>query len=151
MARDVYMQSGGEKKTWLFDPTAVEDIHVIQSALVHYDEYFFEEYGTTTLGLVMDKILEDLPEKLRDAVTLVHLRNMSYREAGRTLNIDHKTVKTRVNEGIDIMRSRLVDSIWVSEMLRGYLPAEVINEQKLSASKVADILKSLGGETDEQE
>lgn len=143
-------QTGGERKTWLFDPNTVEEITVIENALIHYDEYFFEEYGTTTLGIVMDKILEDLPVKLREAVTLVHLRSMSYREAGRMLDIDHKTVKTRVEKGIEIMRARLVDSVWVAEMLRGYLPADVIQEQKLSASKVADILKELGGNGEQE-
>lgn len=57
-------QTGGAKKTWLFDPSTAENIGAIRDALVHNDEYFFEDDGTTTLAIVMDRILDDLPEDI---------------------------------------------------------------------------------------
>ena len=54
-------QTGGKDRQWLFDPQMIETIAPILSKLVTYDEYFKEEQGTTTLMIVLDKILEELP------------------------------------------------------------------------------------------
>lgn len=144
-------QTGGERKTWLFDPSTVERVEVLRDALVHHDKYFFEEYGTSTLGIVMDKILEDLPPEIAQAVKLVHLENNSYRSAARIIGVDHKTVKARVDKGVIEMRRRLVDSVWIAEMLRTYLPKDEFSAQKLEAANVTDILKGLKGNNGEQE
>ena len=145
-------QTGGAKKTWLFDPAMVEHIGVLRDALVHYDEYFFEQEGTTTLGMVMDKILEELPEEISEAVMLVHLEGRSLRAAGRIMGVDHKTVKSRVEKGIAAMRKRLTDSVWIAEMLRGYIPDDELKQSSVSATpNVAQVIKSLNkGETNEQ-
>lgn len=144
-------QTGGQKKTWLFDPSTVEHIGVLRDALVHYDEYFFETEGTTTLGMVMDKILDDLPEEIAEPVRLVHLEGRSLRAAGRILGIDHKTVKARVDKGVDAMRQRLTDSVWIAEMLRGYLPSEELNNKALAPQEdVANVIKSLKKDNHEQ-
>lgn len=142
-------QTGGAKKTWLFDPATVENISAIRDALVHEDKYFFEDDGMTTLAMVMDKILDDLPEEIGEAVRLVHLEGRSLRAAGRILGADHKTVKSRVEKGIEAMRKRLVDSVWIAEMLRGYLPSDEIVDNKLGGRNISNIIKTLG-ENDEQ-
>jgi DNA-directed RNA polymerase specialized sigma24 family protein len=139
------MQTGGDRKTWSFDPSEVENLAPIRDALVHYDEYFFEDQGMSTLAIVMDKILDDLPHDLAEAVRLVHLRGKSFRAAAKIIGVDHKTVKARVSKGVDLMRKRLTDSVWIAEMLRGYLPAdELKNEAVQGSSKVANVIKSLG-------
>jgi len=144
------MQTGGSRKTWVFDPSDIEQIGTLRDALVHHDEYFFEEQGMTTLAIVMDKILDDLPPDLADAVRLVHLRGRSLRSAAKTLGVDHKTVKNRVTKGIALMRARLVDSVWMADMLRGYVPREEFAETPVTGNDVSFILKTLG-ETHEQE
>lgn len=137
-------QTGGQKKTWLFDPSTVEHIGVLRDALVHYDEYFFETEGTTTLGMVMDKILDDLPEEIAEPVRLVHLEGRSLRAAGRILGVDHKTVKARVEKGVAAMRQRLTDSVWIAEMLRGYLPKDTLLPPVPSPQDtVVEVIKSL--------
>ncbi len=139
------MRTGGPDRHWVFDPTSVEMITPIMNKLVHHDEYFVDEQGDSTLAIVLDKMLEDLPEDLRGPVSLVYLSGVSYRSAGRTLNLDHKTVKSRAEKGIAILRSRLKDTAWVAALLDGALPEDDRPEVKLSSpERVVGILQSLG-------
>jgi len=138
------MQTGGADRHWTFDPTQVESIGPIMNKLVHYDEYFVEEEADSTLAIVLDKMLDDLPEELRGPVSLVHLSGVSYRSAGRTLGLDHKTVKARAERGVEVMRSRLRDTAWVAALLEGALPEQDDLPQSTSPEKVATILQSLG-------
>ena len=137
------MRTGGPDRHWIFDPTSVESIAPIMNKLVHYDEYFVEEEGDSTLAIVLDKMLEDLPEDLRAPVSLVYLSGVSYRNAGRTLGIDHKTVKARAERGINILRSRLTDTAWVAALLDGMLPEPAALPRASSPEKVVGILQSL--------
>lgn len=137
------MRTGGPDRHWIFDPTSVESIAPIMNKLVHYDEYFVEEEGDSTLAIVLDKMLEDLPEDLRAPVSLVYLSGVSYRNAGRTLGIDHKTVKARAERGINILRSRLTDTAWVATLLDGMLPEPAVLPKASSPEKVVGILQSL--------
>lgn len=139
------MRTGGKDRHWLFDHSDVESIPTINNHLVHYDEYFVEEDGyESTLAIIIDKLLEDLPEELRLPVSLVYLSGVSYRSAGRTLNLDHKTVKSRADRGIEILRVRLKDTAWVATLLNGMLPEESEHETPAIKDNVAGILSSLG-------
>lgn len=141
-------QTGGAKKTWVFDPSSIEQIPAIRNALVHYDVYFDEDKSDSTLAIVMDKIMEDLPTDLADCVRLVYLNGLSYRASGKVLNIDHKTVKARVVKGVALMKQRLTDSVWISEMLRGYLPVDEILNIKVQGEKVSRIIDTLHEDND---
>jgi DNA-directed RNA polymerase specialized sigma24 family protein len=145
-------QTGGAKKTWVFDPSSIEQIPAIRNALVHYDVYFdddkSDDKSDSTLAIVMDKIMEDLPTDLADCVRLVHLKGLSYRASGKVLNIDHKTVKARVVKGVALMKQRLTDSVWISEMLRGYLPVDEILNIKVQGEKVSRIIDTLQEDND---
>jgi DNA-directed RNA polymerase specialized sigma24 family protein len=144
-------QTGGSKKTWVFDPASLEEIGPIRDALVHHDVYFDEDEGMTTLAIVMDKILDDLPPDLAEAVRLVHLNGSSFRSAAKIIGVDHKTVKARVVRGVDLMRQRLTDSVWIAEMLRGYLPAdEIARARTVRGESVSRIIKTME-DNDEQE
>jgi DNA-directed RNA polymerase specialized sigma24 family protein len=138
------MRTGGADRHWVFDPTSVEMIAPIMNKLVHHDEYFAEQSGDSTLAIVLDKMLEDLPEDLRGPVSLVHLSGISYRSAGRTLGLDHKTVKSRAEKGIKIIRNRLKDTAWVATLLKGAVPEEAEEVKITSPEKVVGILRSLG-------
>lgn len=138
------MRTGGADRHWVFDPTSVEGIAPIMDKLVHYDEYFAEEESESTLAIVLDKMLEDLPEELRAPVSLIHLSGVSYRSAGRTLGLDHKTVKSRAEKGIAVLRSRLRDTAWVAALLDGVVPEETELDRLGSPEKVAGILSALG-------
>lgn len=146
------MQTGGSKKNWSFDPASAESIAPIRDALVHYDTYFEDApEGASTLAIVLDKILEDLPEELQAPVRLVYLEGKSHRAAAKILNIDHKTVKSRSDRGIALLKTRLVDSVWIAEMLRGYIPKdEIIGNRRPQGEKVSNILNTLKRNDDEQ-
>lgn len=145
-------QTGGRKKTWVFDPSTAESIAPIREQLTVVsaeDEFFKDNYADNTLAIVMDKVLDDLPKDISDAVRLVHLKGMSLRSAAKILGVDHKTIKARVTKGVDLMRKRLIDSVWIAEMLSGYIPRNK-SVALPSGNKINEILKSLKENTDEQ-
>lgn len=138
------MQTGGAKKNWSFDPAMLDSLPQIRDALIHNDVYFEDDpEGASTLSIVLDKILEDLPPDVQEPVRLVHLEGKSFRAAAKILKIDHKTVKSRVERGVQMMRERLVDSVWIAEMLRGYIPKDEIVKIKPQGERVSNILSTL--------
>lgn len=145
-------RTGGDKRHWLFDPHQVENDGAIRDALLHYDKYFEDEpEEPSTLAIVLDRLLEDLEEDLAECVRLVYLEGRTYRDVGRTLNIDHKTAKGRAERGVAAMKRRLLDSSWISEMLRGYIPKdEIIDESPRATVSVADVLQTLGGDREQE-
>ena len=137
-------QSGGESKQWLYDPQMVDSIGPILSKLVTYDEYFKKESGETTLQIVLDKILEELPPELEEAVRLTYLAGISYRSAGRTIGVDHKTVKARAEKGIKQLKKRLTDTVWIASMLNGILPNEIKDDKVTAPDNVLSVLSNIG-------
>jgi hypothetical protein len=117
-----YKQSGGTTRHWSFDPSQVDSIPEIMKHLVVEDEYFQEEDPMTILANVLDQILAELPPEFGEPVRLVYLTGLSYRAAGKTLGIDHKTVKKRADLGLETLRGRLMDTAWVASLLDGQLP-----------------------------
>jgi predicted DNA-binding protein (UPF0251 family) len=136
-------QTGGVKRHWLFDTQHVEDIGPILSKLVVYDTYFKEEEGQTTLQIVLDKILEELPDELEEAVRLIFLAGMSQRSAARTIGVDHKTVKARADKGVKILRKQLTDTVWLTSLLNGMLPTDSEEIKTNSPEKVFKVLNGL--------
>jgi len=137
-------QTGGADRHWLFDPQDVETIGPILSKLAVYDEYFVDEEGQTTLAIVLDRILDELPEHLEEAVRLVYLAGISYRSAARTIGVDHKTIKARADKGVDLLRKRLTDTVWLASLINGMLPEGSVESPKVtSPDKVFKILNDL--------
>jgi hypothetical protein len=100
--------------------------------------------GETTLSIVLDKILEELPPELEEAVRLVYLAGISYRSAARTVGCDHKTIKARAERGIDKLRKRLTDTVWLSSLINGMIPQGVVENPKVtSPEKVFTVLNNL--------
>jgi len=138
-------QSGGDSHSWLFDPQDVETITPILSKLAVYDEYFVNESGQTTLQIVLDTILDELPPDLEEAVRLVYLAGLSYRSAAKIMLVDHKTVKARAGRGIERLRKRLNDTVWLASLLNGMLPTDIVETPRVtSPDKVFNILSGLG-------
>ena len=144
-----YIQSGGSKKNWSFDHSAAESIPAILKQITVYDEYFDEEDPMTVLANILDQLLAELPPELGDPVRLIYLTGMSYRSAGETLGIDHKTVKKRANLGVEQLKTRLTDTAWVATMLTGMLPEETVAPRLETSERVVSILNSLNGKKDE--
>jgi hypothetical protein len=136
-------QSGGKDRNWSFDPLSAENIPEIMQKLVTEDEYFAEENPLTVLASIVDQILAELPEHLAEPVNLVCLNGMSYRSAGELIGIDHKTVKRRVEIGLELLRTRLLDTAWIASMLTGMLPEDTVAPRLETSSKVVDILTAL--------
>jgi hypothetical protein len=146
------MQTGGSSKAWLFDPISVQELTPILSKLAVYDTYFEEENGETTLQIVLDQILEELPPELEEAVRLTFLAGLSYRSAGKTIGVDHKTVKARSERGVKALRKRLTDTVWLATLLKGMIPEGADIPDLQSPNKVFNILTDMNnkGITDEK-
>lgn len=143
MANKVY-QTGGAGHAWLFDPQDFETIGPILNKLAVYDEYFVQESGTTTLAIVLDNILEELPPELEEAVRLTHLAGISYRSAAKVIGCDHKTVKARSERGITALRKRLTDTVWLASLISGMIPDQDVELPKVtSPEKVLGILNGI--------
>lgn len=143
MANRVY-QSGGSDHHWLFDPQEIETIGPILNKLAVYDEYFVEEEGTTTLGIVLDSILDELPSELEEAVRLTHLAGISYRSAAKIVGCDHKTIKARSERGIIALRKRLTDTVWLASLISGMIPEQDVESPRVtSPEKVLGILNGI--------
>jgi len=143
MADKVY-NSGGADRSWLFDPQDVDTIGPILAKLSVYDEYFVNEDGQTTLSIVLDKILDELPAELEESVRLVYLAGLSYRSASRTIGCDHKTVKARADRGVAALRKRLTDTVWLASLIDGMLPNGTVEPSKVvSPDTVFNVLSSL--------
>jgi len=137
-------QTGGADRHWLFNPQDIETMTPILNKLAVYDEYFKDEMGDTTLSIVLDKILEELPPELEEAVRLVYLAGISYRSAARTVGCDHKTIKARADRGIDRLRKRLTDTVWLASLINGMIPEGTVDSPKVtSPEKVFTVLNNL--------
>lgn len=137
-------QTGGADRHWLFNPQDIETMTPILNKLAVYDEYFADYSGETTISIVLDKILDELPPELEEAVRLVYLAGISYRSAARTVGCDHKTIKARAEKGIDRLRKRLTDTVWLASLLNGMVPDGAIENQKvISPDKVFKVLTDL--------
>lgn len=136
-------QTGGKDRKWYFDPHRVESIPEIMEKLITHDDYFAEESPMTVLASIIDQLLLELPEELAGPVNLVTLNGMSFRSAGEALGIDHKTVKRRVEQGLEILRTRLLDTAWIASMLTGMLPEQSEAPRLETSGKVIEVLGSL--------
>lgn len=137
-------QTGGADRHWLFNPQDIETMTPILNKLAVYDEYFKDEMGDTTLSIVLDKILEELPPELEEAVRLVYLAGISYRSAARTVGCDHKTIKARADRGVDRLRKRLTDTVWLASLINGMIPEGTVDSPKVtSPEKVFTVLNNL--------
>jgi hypothetical protein len=136
-------QTGGAEKHWLFDPQSMETITPIIAKLAVYDEYFTQDSGLTTLSIVLDKILEELPPEIEEAVRLVYLAGISYRSAGKIIGVDHKTVKARSLKGVEALRRRLTDTVWLTSLVGGMLPEDVPSPKMTSPEKVFNVLNGM--------
>lgn len=133
-------QTGGEKRQWLFDPADVENIRPIAGHLIHEDVYFEDLAEDTVLTKVLDTLLAEVTPEEREAITLVYITGLSLRKAAIKIGVDHKTVSARCKRGIAAMRRRLVDSVWIADMLAGMVPADEVPAQPVDVTATASTI-----------
>jgi predicted DNA-binding protein (UPF0251 family) len=135
-------QTGGDRKQWSFDPTNVPE--PIAQKLTYIEQFEGDEPDyETMLAIVMDRMLADLPEEFEEAVRLLYLAGMSQHKAAEIIGVTHKTVKARAQKGLDILRKRLTDSVWLADMLQGLAPTDS-QKPLVSPDRIASVIESLG-------
>lgn len=137
------MRTGGVRNTWSFDSN--NPPHPIAQRLVSHDDIDGDgpEFERM-LAIVMDRLLADLPPHLEEAVRLTHLAGLSQRKAAAIVGVDHKTVAARARKGIAELRSRIEDSVWLADLLKGQIPDE-FDQQQLTASALGGVLDGMRG------
>jgi DNA-directed RNA polymerase specialized sigma24 family protein len=133
-------QTGGEKRQWLFDPADAENIRPIANHLIHEDVYFEDLAEDTVLTKVLDTLLAEVTPEEREAINLVYITGLSFRKAAAIVGVDHKTVSARCRRGIASMRRRLVDSVWIADLLAGMVPADEVPAQPVDVTATASAI-----------
>jgi RNA polymerase sigma-70 factor, ECF subfamily len=73
-------------------------------------EHVIERPNVTHNGLDIDALLQELPERAREAVVLFYLEDRSYEEVARTMDVPMGTVKTLLFRARKQMIGRVVGS-----------------------------------------
>lgn len=126
---------------WSFDPINIPE--PIAQKLVYNQEFFGDEPTyETMLAMVMNTLLEELPEQQEEAVRLLYITGLSQHKAAAIIGCSHKTVAARARKGLDAIRQRLTDSVWIAELLGDRIPSDR-TVPNVDGGDVANVLKSL--------
>jgi len=107
-----------------YDPSR-SDSGVLAGDLSYHDEYFANEPGEDASSLVLDTLLEDLPDRQRSAIELCIIGQVSYAEAGRMMGCSDQTMRRETMRAIKVLRERLEGTPWLAAILdRSYLPTD---------------------------
>jgi len=107
-----------------YDPSR-SDSGVLAGDLSYYDTYFANDPGEDAASLVLDTLLQDLPDRQRSAIELCVIGQVSYAEAGRMLGCSDQTMRRETMRAIKALRERMEGTPWLAAILdRSYLPTE---------------------------
>jgi len=65
------------------------------------------------LTQVIDKSIDELPEKMREIFNMSRKRKLSHKEIAHQLNLSEKTVKKQVNNALKILRIKLGTMLFI--------------------------------------
>lgn len=69
-----------------------------------------QELSGKELGVLIDEVVDELPERRREIFMLHRQHGLTYREIARLLDISIRTVETQIARSLDAFRSRLEHS-----------------------------------------
>lgn len=82
----------------------------------------FPEMRDDVVALVVDRFIERLPDKEREAVSMCVIGGMSYAEAGAEMGHDKKTVWRWCKRGLGRIESWITGAPWLRELAGDRLP-----------------------------
>ena len=107
-----------------YDPSR-SDSGVLAGDLSYTDEYFVNEPSEDASSLVLDTLLQELPDRQRSAIELCIIGQVSYAEAGRMMGCSDQTMRRETMRAIKVLRERLEGTPWLAAILdRSYLPTD---------------------------
>jgi hypothetical protein len=126
------------------------------------DEYFVDPSTEpdTLLANTIDELVDRLPEAHRDIIRLVMAGVIrpwdpdwtGFREAGRILGVDHKTIKRRLRVALEALAGQLDElPTWLRQLLADRLPADESGDADdphvtpLAIAQLDTLFKRLGG------
>jgi DNA-directed RNA polymerase specialized sigma24 family protein len=124
------------KKDLPYDPSR-SDSGVLAGDLSYEDTYFkIESEADDSSALVLDTLLQDLPERQRAAIEMCILGQISYAQAGRMMGCSDQTMRRETLRALAVLKQRLEDVPWLAAILdRSYLPADPAAGQELPEIK----------------
>lgn len=113
----------------------------IGAQTAHTDEYFVGEEKPSVLAVVMQRLVDRLPERQRDAIEAVSIGGYSYRQAAELLDTYPKAVWRWEKRGIEQILRWLKGSPWMLEMLATHLPFDMVEpDGGLTPAALEDVL-----------
>lgn len=103
-----------------------------QTSMGLYD--LFPSESLDVISLVLDRLVERLPEPERTCVSMCVMKGATYREAAEILTADRrakkpdappvhrKTAHRWAQRGLDQIRTWLLDTAWLRELMAGHIP-----------------------------
>lgn len=114
-------QTGGDRRHWLYDPSAVHEIPQIQDKLIYEDDYTVEPSQDKIVTFILDHLIDSLPEEEAEAIRYVIIAQQTYRSSGREAGVDHKTIANRSRRGLEKIRKKISSTPWLYDFLHGEL------------------------------
>jgi DNA-directed RNA polymerase specialized sigma24 family protein len=119
--------AGRRPRQTTIDPSALA-VGTIALQTADIDRYF--ALDDDVLTLIVQALLDRLPEPERSCVRMTVMARIPYAEAGRLLGaeeeppraIDGKTVWRWAHRGLVLLKAQLAESPWAAEMLSGRIP-----------------------------
>lgn len=95
----------------------------IGAQTAHWDTYEWDRQGDS-LTVVLDRLVERLPEHQRQALRGTVMAGMSYAEVGRLMGRDRKTVWRWARQGAEQVGVWLADTPWLRVLVADQLPGQ---------------------------
>ena len=106
-----------------YDPSRA-DSGVLATPLSYHDKYFEIEPQEDSALLVLDQLLDGLPDRQRAAIEMCVISQISYAQAGRIIGCSDQTMRRETMRALSALRERMSQTPWLATMLdRSYLTA----------------------------
>jgi RNA polymerase sigma-70 factor (family 1) len=98
----------------------VEDSYLTSLATSINDGVCITDYKVreNTLAAIIEKEINELPEKMRDVFILSRKHHLSHKEIALQLGIEETTVKKQISNALKILRVKLGLVLWLAMILR---------------------------------
>jgi DNA-directed RNA polymerase specialized sigma24 family protein len=120
------------KKNLPYDPSRA-DSGVLAADLSYQDIYFQAQANDEdSATLVLESLIQELPDRQRSAIEMCVLARISYAEAGRMMKCSDQTMRRETLRAIAKIKKRIEATPWLVAILdRSFLDIETSKGQEL--------------------
>jgi DNA-directed RNA polymerase specialized sigma24 family protein len=121
-----------KRKSLPYDPSR-SDSGVLANDLSYTDNYFnLDPNDEDSAALVLESLIQELPDRQRAAVEMCILARISYAEAGRMMKCSDQTMRRETMRAIAKIKKRIEATQWLVAILdRSFLQVETSKGEEL--------------------